>query len=209
MASRKITWILFDLGNVLVELHADGLGRAAAALGSTPERLVALFNENGMAQAIALGKLSPQEFVERINRRFGTSVTPADVVSWFGPELAVVFPEVPGLIASLKGRYGLAILSNTFFGHWDYFMAMDLARQFDALIASHLIGFCKPDPRAYRAALDRMGAAAAETVFVDDLAENVEAARALGFRAFQSTTPGELIQGLQRAGVACGGPPAK
>jgi len=209
MASRKITWILFDLGNVLIELHADGLGRAAAALGSTPERLVALFNESGMAQAIALGKLSPQEFVEQINRRFGTSVAPADVVSWFGPELAVVFPEVPGLIASLKGHYGLAILSNTFFGHWDYFIAMDLARQFDALIASHLIGFCKPDPRAYRAALDRMGATAAETVFVDDLAENVEAARALGFTAFQSTTPSELIQGLQRAGVACGGPPAK
>ena len=209
MASRKITWILFDLGNVLIELHAEGLGRAAAALGSTPERLVALFNESGMAQAIALGKLSPQEFVEQINRRFGTSVAPADVVSWFGPELAVVFPEVPGLIASLKGHYGLAILSNTFFGHWDYFIAMDLARQFDALIASHLIGFCKPDPRAYRAALDRMGATAAETVFVDDLAENVQAARALGFTTFQSTTPAELIQGLQRAGVVCGGPPAK
>ena len=209
MASRKIAWILFDLGNVLIELHADGLGRAAAALGSAPERLLALFNENGMAQEIALGKLSPEEFVERINRRFGVSFTRANVVSWFGPELAVVFPEVPELIASLKGRYGLAILSNTFFGHWDYFMAMDLAWQFDALLASHLIGFCKPDPRAYRAALDRMGAAAAETVFVDDLAENVEAARAIGFTAFQSTTPGELIRGLQRAGVACGGPPAK
>ena len=170
---------------------------------------MALFNENGVAQAIALGKLSPQEFVGQINQRFGTSVTPANVVSWFGPELAVVFPEVPGLIASLKGRYGLGILSNTFFGHWDYFMTMDLARQFNALIASHLIGFCKPDPRAYRAALDRMGATAAETVFVDDLAENVQAALALGFRAFRSTTPGELIRGLQRAGVVCGGPPAK
>ena len=96
MTSRKITWILFDLGNVLVELHADGLGRAAAALGSTPERLVALFNESGMAQAIALGKLSPREFVERINRRFGTSVAPANVVSWFGPESPSSFPKCPG-----------------------------------------------------------------------------------------------------------------
>jgi putative hydrolase of the HAD superfamily len=203
MDSRKITWILFDLGNVLIELRADGLDRAAAALGSTPERLVALFNEDGMAERIAVGKLSPQEFVEQINRRFGSSVTPADVVGWFGPDVAVVFPEAPGLIASLKGRYSLGVLSNTFFGHWDYFIATDFARQFDALVASHLIGFCKPDPRAYRAALDRMGAAAAETVFVDDLADNVQAARALGFRAFQSRTPGELIEGLQRAGVVC------
>ena len=205
MASRKIKWILFDLGNVLVELRTGGIERAAAALGSTPERLVALFNENRMGRRIAVGKLSPQEFVEQINRRFGSSVTPADVVSWFGPEVGVVFPETPELIASLKRRYSLGILSNTFFGHWDYFIATDLARQFDAPMASHLLGFCKPDPRAYRAALDRMGATAAETVFVDDLAENVEAARALGFQAFQSATPSELIRGLQRAGVACGG----
>ncbi len=205
MVLRKITWILFDLGNVLVELRTGGMERAAAALGSTPARLIELFKENEMAQHIAVGKLSPQEFVDQINRRFGTSVTPADVVSWFGPEVGAVFPEAPGLIASLKGRYSLGILSNTFFGHWDYFMATDFAREFDAPMASHLLGFCKPDPRAYRAALDRMGAAAEETVFVDDLAENVEAARALGFRAFQSTTPSELIQGLQRAGVLCDG----
>ena len=205
MALQKITWILFDLGNVLVELRPGGVKRAAAALGSSPERLVALFNENGMAQRIAVGKLTPQEFVEQINRRFGSSVTPADVVSWFGPEVGAVFPEAAGLVASLKVRYSLGILSNTFFGHWDYFIATDFARQFDAPMASHLLGFCKPDPRAYRAALDRMGATAAETVFVDDLAENVEAARALGFRAFQSATPSELIRGLRRAGVECGG----
>jgi epoxide hydrolase-like predicted phosphatase len=201
MALAEIKWILFDLGNVLVELRTGGIERAAAALGSTPKRLIALFNENWMAERIAVGKLSPQEFVEQINRQFGSTITPADVVSWFGPEVAAIFPESPKLIASLKGRYSLGILSNTFFGHWDYFMAMDFAREFDAPMASHLLGFCKPDPRAYRAALDRMGATAAETVFVDDLAENVEAARALGFRAFRSTTPGELIQGLQRAGV--------
>ena len=199
MPDSKIRWILFDLGNVLVELRMDGLDRAAAALGATPERLSALFSENEMAQRIAVGKLSPQEFVERINRRFGASVAPANVVSWFGPDVGLLYPEAPGLIASLKGRYSLGILSNTFFGHWEHFIATEFSRQFDALVASHLIGFCKPDPRAYRAALDRMGATAAETVFVDDLAENVEAARALGFRAFQSATPSELIQGLRRA----------
>ena len=205
MTDPTIRWILFDLGNVLVELRPGGVERAAAALGSTPQRLIALFNENRMAERIAVGKLSPEEFVEQINQQFGSSITPADVVSWFGPEVGALYPEARGLIASLKKRYSLGILSNTFFGHWDYFIATDFARQFDAPMASHLLGYCKPDPRAFQAALDRMGATAAETVFVDDLLENVEAARALGFRAFQSTTPAELIQGLQRAGVVFDG----
>jgi putative hydrolase of the HAD superfamily len=205
MTDPAIRWILFDLGNVLVELRPVTLAREAAALGTTPKELFALLKENDAAERIAVGKMSPQEFVEQINRRFGSSITPTDIVNWFGPEVSLVFPEAPALIASLKGRYSLGILSNTFFGHWDCFIATDFARQFDAPMASHLLGYCKPDPRAFQAALDRMGATAAETVFVDDLPENVEAALALGFRAFQSTTPAELIQGLRRAGVVFDG----
>ena len=96
MASREITWILFDLGNVLVELRTGGLERAAAALGSTPDRLLALFNEDGIAERIAVGKLSPQDFVEQINRRFGTSIAPADVVSGSARKSAPSFPRRPG-----------------------------------------------------------------------------------------------------------------
>ena len=76
-------------------MRTGGVERAAAALGSTPERLLALFNENGIAERIAVGKLSPQDFVEQINRRFGASVTPANVVNWFGPESAPSFRRCP------------------------------------------------------------------------------------------------------------------
>ena len=167
------------------------------------ERLVELFNENGMAERIAVGKLSPQEFVEQINRRFGSSITPADVVSWFGPEVGLVFPEVPGLIASLKRRYSLGILSNTFFGHWDCFIATDFARQFDAPMASHLLGYCKPDPRAYRAALTAWARRGGDGLRGRPGRERRggPGARLQGVSVHDA---GQLIQGLQRAGVVSG-----
>lgn len=53
----------------------------------------------------------------------------------------------------------------------------------DAVTLSSDLGIMKPDPRVFRAALDRAGAAAAESVYVDDLAANVDAALAFGFAA--------------------------
>jgi putative hydrolase of the HAD superfamily len=40
----------------------------------------------------------------------------------------------------------------------------------------------RPDPRAFRSALDALGRPADETVFVDDWPEHVEAANRLGIR---------------------------
>jgi putative hydrolase of the HAD superfamily len=45
----------------------------------------------------------------------------------------------------------------------------------------------KPDPKAFRAALDAIDARAEHTVFVDDFPENVDAARRLGMHAVLCT----------------------
>ncbi len=51
---------------------------------------------------------------------------------------------------------------------------------FDDLVDSHEVGLRKPNPAIYRLALDRLGASAERTVFLDDVESNVDAATALG-----------------------------
>ena len=52
---------------------------------------------------------------------------------------------------------------------------------FEAVIDSSAVGIRKPDPRIYRLALERMDVSRAESsVFLDDFAPNVDAARDLG-----------------------------
>jgi putative hydrolase of the HAD superfamily len=58
----------------------------------------------------------------------------------------------------------------------------DVARFFDALVISWEVGALKPEPAIYRIALERLGAAAGETLFVDDRPENVAGAEALGIQ---------------------------
>ena len=54
---------------------------------------------------------------------------------------------------------------------------------FDVVIDSSQAGMRKPDPAMFRAALDALGVSAAVSVFLDDFAGNVTAARALGMHA--------------------------
>jgi 2-haloacid dehalogenase len=54
---------------------------------------------------------------------------------------------------------------------------------FDGAVVSGQIGLMKPDPAIYRHLLDRFGLQAADSLFIDDVPANVDAARALGMHA--------------------------
>jgi len=68
---------------------------------------------------------------------------------------------------------------------------------FRDIVVSGEVGLVKPDPRIYALAIERCGLDPASTVFVDDVAANVEAARAQGFHAVQFTTPERLREALR------------
>jgi len=59
-------------------------------------------------------------------------------------------------------------------------------------------GVMKPDPRIFEVALARTGAQPAEAIFVDDMEENVVAARALGIHAIHFTDTESTIAQLVR-----------
>lgn len=54
---------------------------------------------------------------------------------------------------------------------------------FDHVLISAMTGVMKPDPTAFRVALQAVNAAPAEAVFIDDSLTNVRAAQAMGIRA--------------------------
>ena len=58
---------------------------------------------------------------------------------------------------------------------------------FDVVVVSCEVGSCKPDPSIYQLCLDRLGEPAAQTLFVDDRAENLQAAESVGLQTLQFT----------------------
>lgn len=70
--------------------------------------------------------------------------------------------------------------------HFDWFGL------FDGLVVSGAEKIVKPDPAIYRILVDRFAVDPSTTAFVDDRAENVEAAASLGFHAIRFTDGRDL-----------------
>jgi HAD superfamily hydrolase (TIGR01509 family) len=59
----------------------------------------------------------------------------------------------------------------------------------------------KPDPEIFRRALEVIGALPQNVVFIDDLIENVLAARLLGIQSFQFVDAEQLARELSAEGL--------
>jgi len=73
-----------------------------------------------------------------------------------------------------------------------------LETRFDAVVISCEVGLAKPDPRIFR--LERLGLSAGAALFVDDRADNVQAAAGVGLRTLRFEGPDALerLQALVR-----------
>jgi putative hydrolase of the HAD superfamily len=99
----------------------------------------------------------------------------------------------------LRPRYRTGILSNSFVGAREREQAAygfeDLV---DEIVYSHECGLAKPDPRIYSLVCERLGVLPEETVFVDDYAPVVTAAREAGLDGIHHTDNATTIGEIER-----------
>lgn len=111
--------------------------------------------------------------------------------------------EVPGtadLVRDLKAA-GTRLVALTNFSAELYPVApamFPVLELFEEVVVSGRIGFAKPDPEAYRAALAHTDATPEQVVFVDDKQLNVDAAAELGMIAIRFTTASALRAQLRQ-----------
>ncbi len=109
-------------------------------------------------------------------------------------------PVVLDVITRLRPHYKQAILSNAVPSLLEMLHdRFQIVHLFDVIITSASIRVMKPDPQAYRAALDALRLRAEETVFIDDLRENIQGAKQLGMHAIHFETDHDDIRPLLSA----------
>ena len=129
-------------------------------------------------------------------------------------ELRLAFTDLSGmlvmrdyaipLVRRLKAAgYGVYYLSNYSKKAYDECAeSLGFMPYMDGGLVSFRVGMTKPDPRMFSLFLEQYGLRPKECVFVDDTAENVEAARGLGFTGIQFTSFEQLIDELSKT-VPC------
>jgi putative hydrolase of the HAD superfamily len=134
------------------------------------------------------GSLEPAEFERLLAAELrtvdGGPVPPEGLLNRMFLAFLPVEPMYEALRAVRTHGVRTALLSNS----WGNTYPRELwAELFDAVVISGEVGLRKPDRAIYHRVLDRLGLAAAECVFVDDIEHNVRAAEALGMVGLHHT----------------------
>ena len=184
MPSHPIKNIIFDLGNVLIDIDVpkayDNLSQVTG---------LDFHNLDDEAKSVFLkfetGKIPYVVFFNYITKISRRKAVINDLLPAWNSMLLQIQPETIELLQSLSSHYRLYILSNTNETHiqWlDRYLENLGIKQtwyhelFTKVYYSHLINRRKPDPSCFEYVLRDANILGKETLFIDDLSENIEGA---------------------------------
>ena len=202
-----MSWVVFDYGGVISQHQpATEVARLASAARCPEDEFTAAYWAHRLGYDTA--DLDAATFWQRVAATLGRSFTSAqvaeltrlDIESW----LHLQEPTVALIEQVAAAGHRLALLSNAPADVAGAITALAVAGHFEHLVFSCFLRSAKPDPACFGAALSQLGAAAGEVVFLDDRAENVAAATALGIQGVHFTGPAEARAELSRQGVLAG-----
>ncbi len=193
---------LFDVGNVLFRFdHMRAAAQITNGTQASPQALFQLFFESPLVVDHDEGRISTEEFFVRLRREIGLNLP-------YGRFLEVwndIFTEdrqMTALAGRLAERYPCYLISNTNPAHFGFLRArFPILDRFRGSVLSYEVGHLKPHPAIYRRALELAGLPAGEILYVDDRADLIEAARALGFQVHRFEDADRLRGELTERGL--------
>ncbi|MEK7383536.1 MAG: HAD family phosphatase [Elusimicrobiota bacterium] len=194
--------VFFDIGNVLLRFDTRMvLRRFAWAVKRHPVKVANYLWHSDIGERIERGEVDGPQLHVLFQKELGYEGSYVQFrLLWCDH-----FTLDRGSHAILKrtaARVPTYLLSNTNALHIDFIRERyAFPRLVRGAILSHELGLRKPDPAIYRAALKLSKTKPDETVFVDDLKPNVEAARALGMIAIRFRGADNLRRRFRELGL--------
>ena len=197
--SRQVTHLFFDLGNVLVGLRSgEKLKALARRSGQNVEAFCEKIWSHKRAHDYERGHHTCDEYFALLAEDLDLAHTQQELQEAFC-DIFYPLPERVALVRQLAHHYPLAVISNTCASHIQHLEAnCDFFPLSDHRIYSHEVGYRKPHPDIYEKALQATGANAESSLFIDDLAENLETPAKAGWKTIH-LPPGTDLSGALRS----------
>lgn len=198
------TWFLFDLGNTVIKLAYERVLESICKDSSIArDELVELLEKPGSYRDLERGAITFSDFYDFLRERAGYRGSLRDFHAIWSDFFDGPVPGIEEVLDRVRERYRVAFLSNSNEVHAEVIPRQfgGLFRKEDRFVFSHRFKSAKPDPDLFQRALEVVGALPQQAVFIDDLLENVLAARSLGLRAFQFRDSPTLVRELTDEGL--------
>ena len=197
--------IIFDLGGVMVDFDPKTYLVDRFCNAEVEEQVSQLTFESEEWKLLDAGLLSRYEANQRMLTHAKEHDCVFEVQGVLDDWMSMLRPRrrMQTLVAQLKQRgYCVYYLSNIPEDVLDLLMHRDFEGLFDGGVASCEVKINKPDPRIYQALLDKYHLRADESIFIDDRADNLVPASALGFGIYEMHNVGTLLRSLPTFGVS-------
>lgn len=195
--------IIFDLGNVILNLDFDASIKAFQELGLDKDVLDSkLAYADPVFYQLEVGEIDPEGFRERVrnilNNKDASDAQIDD--AWYAMIRDIPSARVKSL-QRLKDTYRVFLFSNTNAIHigklhpeFQKAHGIDFPSLFEKDFYSHEIHARKPDLEAFQKVIELAKVDPSETLFVDDLEKNITAAAKSGMKTFWLKEGMELSQ---------------
>jgi HAD superfamily hydrolase (TIGR01509 family) len=196
--------LLFDLGRVVLDIDFDKtLACWAGHAGCEVAHLVERFARDEIYQRHETGMISDGEYFAALRTLLGLELSDAQFLEGWNAIFAGEMPGIAPLLKRAAQRLPLYAFSNTNGAHAEHFSRRyaALLGHFREIFLSSRIGLRKPDAAAYDHVVKAIGVPAGRIVFFDDLAENIQGARARGLTAVHVTSPADVAEALAALGI--------
>ena len=178
--------ILFDLGNVLIDIDFYRCARFWSDRSGVPaETLASRFRIDKTYRDFECGRIAASDYFVALRRMLGIDLPDEDMRQGWN---AIIRGEKHGIrdcLVGLARRYPLYVLTNTNPEHeivWRN-AHQDLLSHFVGVFVSSRMGFRKPDVEVYHTTAQSIGLPCEQILFFDDIEENIIGARQCGMSA--------------------------
>lgn len=203
MPAKKIRAIISDIGRVIIGVDVSRSVRGlATGISLTPKEIWSAIENDPRWPDLQEGRITPRDWHLHVVRRLGSHLTYDQFIQAWNMALIPETLQPDSLWASLAKNYRLALLSNTDPIHVAHMESTySFFQYFPVRIYSCVVGASKPSPILYLEALRASKVQSHEAVYIDDLLENVEAAKSLGMTGVHCTDPEKLTATLRALGI--------
>jgi glucose-1-phosphatase len=204
---KNIKNIIFDLGNVLLDIDIPATERALRHLfGENYQKAFEKCHADNIFNLYETGKMGEKAFFQHIRAASEQNISDAQIKKAWNAMLLDFNMERFEMLARLKKNYHLYLLSNTNTTHLVWFRHLLKAkydipdfetRFFVKAYYSHKIKLRKPDAEIYDYVVKNAQISPAETLFIDDNADNIAAAQRAGWHTILHPIGAEVAMALK------------
>jgi putative hydrolase of the HAD superfamily len=206
----SITAVISDFGGVLTTpliqsfmAFQDRTGVSMETLGQTMQEIAEADGEHPLYE-LERGNTTEVDFLERMADQLEYALGHRPEMHRFSETYFDALQPNPPMIELMRelkdDGYRMALLTNNV-REWEptWRSMLPVDEIFELVVDSAFVGCRKPEPRIYEITLERLGLPGSACLFVDDVADNCEGARALGMTAVRFVDAKQAIRELEDA----------